>query len=298
MAYEDAGLDPLEQQLLQRNRAGTAPILDPQGNPVTGAGAMAAGMGATPGGNGDNWGVMNDFPSASGSGGPIPTSMPADGMRPTNVPPLNPPGGTVAPIVDPAAPVVDPAAPPPVDYTKLGQFGSRLAAGRGVSEKIQRPWDKQSERYKMLTVLSHFDPNNGLTPEVIAALNAANIHGAKFSGSKDKLTVENAGNWKRFGVGGTGDIIGGFNNPNKKVKEWAAWDNDAAANKPGLSVVNSHGPGSGVPPTAGGGLLGSDALNSMMQDSTYNTMQKRLQEILGPQSTNRNVLMQQLLKRG
>lgn len=276
MAYEDAGVNPLEEQLLQRSSiappvrgpmAGQQPVLGqdrgpgpsntPDFLPVEGT--------MTPGGD-----YERDQGIAARGGGNIKVD-----------PDFN--------IDPPAAPVVDPAAPAK-DYTKIGEYGGRLGAWTGNTDKLGRDWDKKSERYKMLTVLSNFDPNAGLTPEVIAALNAANIHGAKFSGSKDKLNVENAGGWERFGKGGIGDIIQGFNDPNNKTKQWGAW------NDPNLEPAAPAG--SPVGPSQIGGLNTNGAIDSIMGNSTYNTLQQRLQEILGPQSTDPNALMQQLLQRG
>lgn len=124
-------------------------------------------------------------------------------------------------------------ATPAVDYTQMGQYANRMGAYN--ADKFNVPWDQRSEKYQIGTVLSHFDPDKGLTPEVIAALNAANIHGAKFSGSGDKLNVNNVTGYDRFGNGGTADIIGSFKDPNA-THNWGAWfvdDNPAGAGGPG-----------------------------------------------------------------
>lgn len=133
--------------------------------------------------------------------------------------------------IDPIAPKIEspvaapmdaaPAGPAAPDYTKRGQFAT---FNMGADDKYNRPWDQLSERYKMQTVLSNFDPNAGITPEVIAALNAANINGATFSGSKDKLDARGLKNWEHYdGREGIGDIIQGFNDPNRTNKSWGAW---------------------------------------------------------------------------
>lgn len=146
----------------------------------------------------------------------------------------------------------DTNTPPPTDYTKMGQFANRMGAWNG-NEKFDRNWDDKSERYKMLTVMSHFDPNAGVTPELIAALNGANIYGAKFSGSGDKLTVDNAGGYDRFGTGGTGDVIAGFKDPNNTNKQWGAWQ------------VDDNPQAAGGGPGGGGGYAGPSAMAMLLR---------------------------------
>lgn len=176
------------------------------------------------------------------------------------------------------------AVPVAEDYKALGKYADRLGAWSGNTDKLGRGWDDKSERYKMLTVMSHFDPNAGITPEMIAALNGADIHGAKFSGDRDKLTVDNAGGWARFGKGGTGDVIERFNDPNNTNKQWGAWQVDDA-------------PATGAP--QGGGLpmpnLGSIAPVLGGDMGTYNTLQDRLRQILGGDAAlNQQALLAQM----
>lgn len=170
------------------------------------------------------------------------------------------------------------------DYTQMGEYGNSMGAWNG-NEKFKGSWDDKSERYKMLTVLSHFDPRQGITPEAINALNSANIYGAKFSGSGDKLTVDNAGGYDRFGKGGTADIIQGFKTGNGTWSPWQVDDNPQQA-----------GGARGPVYTGGDGLTTSDAVQSLTQGSTYNNLVQRLQALLGPASTDRDALMS-LLKR-
>jgi hypothetical protein len=106
------------------------------------------------------------------------------------------------------------------DYRKTGKYASTAYD----AAKLARPWEEQSEKYRIGNVLSNFDPSQGLTPEVIAALNAADIYGAKFSGAGDKLTVDNAGGHERFGKGGTSDVNIGFKTGNGT---WGAWTDPA-----------------------------------------------------------------------
>lgn len=132
----------------------------------------------------------------------------------------------VAKMQTPMSPEGQGAAPQP-NYTQRGQYGTFNA----TSDKYNRPWDQMSERYKMQTVLSNFDPNKGITPEVLAALNGANINGAKFAGHGDKLDASNLQAWEGYdGRQGIGDVIQGFNDPAMADKHtWGAWQPEGGA---------------------------------------------------------------------
>jgi hypothetical protein len=179
------------------------------------------------------------------------------------------------------------ATPEKVDYTQLGQYKDRMGAWNG-NEKFNRGWDDKSERYKMLTVMSHFDPNQGISPELLDALNGANIHGAKFSGSRDKLNVENAGGWDRFGSGGIGDVIQGFNDPNNKTKNWSPWS-DPNLDTPAPAAGGGQNFLSGPSSFSNAVLAGNN--NVPTDEGTYNLLQQQLQGILGPAATDRNALL-------
>jgi hypothetical protein len=111
-------------------------------------------------------------------------------------------------------------AAPATDYTKMGQYGAKMGGWAG--DKFQKPWADQSEKYQIGTVLSNFDPKGGVTPEVVAALNAANIHGAQFSGEGDQLKVNNLTGYDRFGSGGTADVVKGLKGNNEDTA-WQPW---------------------------------------------------------------------------
>ena len=138
------------------------------------------------------------------------------------------------------------AVPAPIDYTKPGKYTSTAYDAK----KMMLPWEQMSEKYKIGTVLSNFDPSKGLTPDVIDALNNANIFGAKFSGAGDKLTVDNVAGYDRFGKGGTSDVNIGFKTGNGT---WGAWTDP---NLPGNQV-----PVGGGAATAAGGLLSGNPLD-------------------------------------
>jgi hypothetical protein len=170
------------------------------------------------------------------------------------------------------------------DFSKLGAFSNQMGAwstdAANPSEKFARPWDERSERYKMLSVLSHFDPTKGLnfkneqlgmTP--IEALNQASINGAQFSAAgDDKLDARNLSAWRNYdGTEGIGDIIKGF----KTGKgTWGGWGPEskgapAAAGAPlGVpSGINSLLPAIlGQAPVDGGPSEG-DRLRKMIMDA-------------------------------
>jgi hypothetical protein len=180
---------------------------------------------------------------------------------------MDQPGEVSVPPMQADAPMA-PAAP---NYKQTGQY----LGNRFKNEKSQRPWEDQSERYQIGTVLSNFDPKQGITADLIAALNGADIHGAKFSGSGDKLTVENAGGWDRFGTGGTDDIIGNFKSGNG---EWAAWTSPEGQAKQRAINAQRRGqlPAQAAPQAGLGGI------NGMLQGNAVGNIQQALSSIQEP----------------
>lgn len=161
-----------------------------------------------------------------------------------------------------------------VDYKKTGKYASTAYD----AAKLARPWEEQSEKYRIGNVLSNFDPSQGLTPEVIAALNAADIFGAKFSGAGDKLTVDNAGGHERFGKGGTSDVNIGF----KTGKgTWGAWTDPA---------LEAAGAGGGAPSGGSGG----GAIDPLLGGDPMEQIRAALAQFTGPRS-NAQALLQGLL---
>lgn len=199
-----------------------------------------------------------------------PLLMPGEPDQPIDpMPKVEMPGPTAE-----ASPVA--AAP---DYRKTGKYASSAYD----AAKLARPWEEQSEKYRIGNVLSNFDPSQGLTPEVIAALNAADIYGAKFSGFGDKLTVDNAGGWDRFGKGGTSDVNIGF----KTGKgTWGAWtDPNLPQNQEGAGL----GPMGGM-----NGLAGAQSnLNGLMKGDFQSAIQAALAKLTGD-APNLQALLAQL----
>jgi hypothetical protein len=157
------------------------------------------------------------------------------------------------------------------NYKQTGQY----LGNRFKNEKSQRPWEDQSERYQIGTVLSNFDPKQGITADLIAALNGADIHGATFSGQGDKLTVNNTGGWDRFGTGGTDDIIGNFKSGQG---EWAAWTSPEGQAK--QRAINAQRRGQLPPQAAPQAQLGG--INGMLQGNATGNIQQALSSIQEP----------------
>jgi hypothetical protein len=146
------------------------------------------------------------YAGSGGTAGPPPLS-------PVSTPGIQAPADPGS-VVDPQGQPVVPSFTPP---TAPGQY----LGNRYNNEKVRAPWEEMSERYKIGLILSQFDPNQGLTPEVINALNAAGIlSSGSFSGSGQNLTAPGV---DRFGSGGTDDIIHNYQGGGSGNAQWAAW---------------------------------------------------------------------------
>jgi hypothetical protein len=198
-----------------------------------------------------------------------------------------------------------PATPAAPDYTKLGKYSGQMGAWSEAdptkpgNEKFARPWDDRSERYQMMSVLSNFDPTKGITPEVLDALNKANIHGAKFSGQGDKLTVDNAGNWARFGKGGTGDIITGLKSGHGTWAPWSDPNLEEAQGAQGGGGPMSPPLQNGMIPGQGGDMSNTDLTTSLNRgvptDNTFfQQLLKQIQEQSGTGGMDRQALLSQM----
>jgi hypothetical protein len=208
------------------------------------------------------------------------------------------PSSTIAPF---AAPPTSPLevdgkpvseAPEKPDYRKLGKYAGQMGAwstdAANPSEKFGRGWDDMSERYKMLTVLSNFDPTKGLNQEgLIEALNAADINGAQFSAAgDDKLDARNLSKWRNFdGREGIGDIITGF----KTGKgTWGGWSPEGGEGGP---EVQAEMPGGGPVAQNTTDPL-TEKLNTMVptDDDFFQQLMKQAQEAAGGQMDRKALL--------
>lgn len=197
-------------------------------------------------------------------------------------------GGPALPEPSAPSPVGEPPAVPAApDYKSLGKYAS--GGYTAANEKFNRPWEDRSERYKMMTVLSNFDPKQGITPEVLAALNGAGISGAKFSGSGDKLNIENLGGDPRLGTGGTADVIKGLKGQNADTA-WAPWQVD----EPGGGAATL--PTAGMQTGPGGSALAGLPLDSLLTSGDpFSAIQNALGSMVGGERTNAQALLQKLM---
>lgn len=204
-------------------------------------------------------------------------------IRTSNAAAQGDPAAAAVEAVPNTGPLVDKAATP--DYTKLGQFAGKMSAwsqdpNNIQNEKFKSPWDKMSERYKMMTVLSNFDPRKGITPDVINALNEAKINGARFSGEGDRLNATGLQNWENFnGQEGIGDIIKGFKTGNG---EWVPWSPEGGGGEAGQSPM-PHGPAADF-----GANLINPALGS---GDFFQKLIEQAKQAGGPELTDRNALL-------
>lgn len=168
------------------------------------------------------------------------------------------------------------------DYTKLGQYANKLQ-GYDLN-KFNNPYDQWSEKYKIGAVQSHFDPLQGVTPELLQALNSLGI--ADFSGQGDQLSVGNSKGDPRFGHGGAADVVKGLKGQNNDTA-WQPWFVDEGGGGQGLA---------GRPSLAGG--VGPDltdfnqqSVAPLMDSSFLQKLMEQARGIAGPAATDRNALL-------
>lgn len=167
---------------------------------------------------------------------------------------------------------------PPVEKPQYGKdIGKREYMDWGGINADKFNGAHDSPKYQVLRTLSHFDPSQGITPDVLAALNQLGI--GTFSGAKDKLQVSGQMD-PRFEGFTDVDVIRGFNDPNNKTKAWGyGASNPNAPQGPSL--------GAGLPSmqsassSINGLLAGSDPLAAIQAAiSQYQKPQSNLQALL------------------
>jgi len=183
----------------------------------------------------------------------------------------------------PLAPSVDPQPPAPQrqTYAMQGYEASKLAdAGHNT------------EKYQIGRVMQYHDPSKGITPELLADLNALGI--GTFSGSGDRLSVTDPRNGNRLAAG-TGDVIVNFTG--EGPKHWTYLDTEAgngpAQSRPQTSAQPAYNPYLAFPETASS----FDRIQSLVPTDWdfYNTLQERLGQIVGgPKALDREALLRLL----
>jgi hypothetical protein len=178
-----------------------------------------------------------------------------------------------------APPAAAPVATPAPSYAMRGFEADKLAADPA----------QQTEKYKMGNIFKKYDPKGGVTPEMLAELNALGI--AEFSGQGDKLTVNNTKNDPRFGRGGTADVVYGIKGQNADTA-WQPWfidDGGAGASAAGPSR------GMGAPMMGGGGGESSFAALAPTDTGFFQRLQQQAGSLLGgPQAFDREALLRML----
>lgn len=134
-----------------------------------------------------------------------------------------------------------------------------------------------SPKYQIGQVASRYDPKMGITPEMLAELNALGL--GTFTGSRDKLYV--SGNVDpRFEGYTTIDMVRGFNGPGGgQAWQYGAENPNAPAQQAAAPQAAGGGMGGGFASASGGvnGLLGgnpyqgiTDALGKLTQGGQVN----------------------------
>lgn len=202
------------------------------------------------------------------------------------------PGGIQAP-VDPTTTPIE-TAPPVTTPTEPAAPSAPVQSYnmRGFDAGKMADPNKQSEKYKIGRIMQKYDPRGGVTPEMIAELNALGI--AEFSGQGDKLTVNNTKNDPRFGRGGTADVVYGHKGQNEDTA-WQPWfiDEGAAAGAPaGAAMGGGFGMG-------GGGMSTLDRIRGLMPTDLdfFNRLQgQAVGAVGGAGALDRDALIQMLTR--
>jgi hypothetical protein len=149
------------------------------------------------------------------------------------------------------------------------------AGGSWDMGKFANP-EHTTAKYQVGRVLDRFDPSQGVTPEVIEALNALGL--AEYYGSGDKAGYRNVTDAGRAaGIkddGFAGDWVKNFTGEGEKRWRYAA---------PGQAERDAGGQGGGMG-MARGGMSPFDPMRQMMlpaDDSTYQRLVARLQQMSG-----------------
>jgi hypothetical protein len=194
-----------------------------------------------------------------------------DQLRGGTAGPLAPPAGGLAPTPNDSgmagATPAQASAPAPAP-SGLGQYANRLEGFD--AGKLNSAHD--SPKYQIGRALSQFDPRQGVTPDVLAALNKLGI--GEFAGSGDKLSIAHGD--PRFEGVSSLDVVRGFKDPTGT----GGWQ---------YGVDGPAPSGGGAP---GGGLQAPGGIASLLQGSGTSNIASALQQISGLSQPSR---LQQLI---
>jgi hypothetical protein len=155
--------------------------------------------------------------------------------------------------------------------------------------KIDRGHD--SPKYQIRNVLQNFDPSQGITPDVLAALNALGI--GTFTGGKDKIHV--GGQYDpRFEDSTSVDVVRGFHGPGGGQ----AWQFGALNGKAAAPQAAPQGQAGGYG-ASGGGASSMSGINALFPTDvgTYQALQDQIRNILGGQEMFDQQMLMSMLKR-
>jgi hypothetical protein len=163
-----------------------------------------------------------------------------------------------------AAPLTPPPEAAPASNTNYAMrgFDAGKLAGGGESEK-----------YKIGRIMQKYDPRGGVTPAMLAELNALGI--ADFSGQGDQLTVNNTKNDPRFGKGGTADVVYGLKGNNADTA-WQPWFMDEGGAAGGVTGAQGGMPLQGGNAANPGLAMAQSNLSGLLQGDPYSALQQAL----------------------
>jgi hypothetical protein len=170
-------------------------------------------------------------------------------------------GGTPSP--DPiVAPQADPIPASAIQSTApVADYGRLMGYDAG---RLGDP-NKHDFKYDTGRTLSQFDPRQGITPDVLAALNKLDY--GTFSGSGDKLSLSGAKNAKDAADFANQDWIGAYKAQNDATK-WNFGGGGAA-------------PAPAPAPSGGGGLFSGSTISPMLQGNAQDGINQALSNIGG-----------------
>lgn len=177
-----------------------------------------------------------------------------------------------------AAPVLQvpgaepPAAQPKQTYNLEGYDAGKLAS------------DHDSAKYQIGRTLQNYDYKQGITPEVLTALNALGI--GSFSGQGDKLNITGGSHGLQ---GDTNlDVVHGFNNPNGPSGWQYGVESDDATRAGGAKPPMATSAGLPQPATA------TNSLNVPTDASFFNDLIARMRAGAGNDVIDQSALLNQL----